>query len=56
MNIWYSIINLSKFEDFTVAKIQVEVLWIVTLCSVCICFIGPCYFHLQGEGEGSKVI
>jgi len=41
-----------RFEVFMVVKIQVEVFWVVTLCSIVVgyqCFRGPCCFHLQGE-------
>jgi hypothetical protein len=41
--------------------IKVEVLWVVTLCSIVVgykWFGGPCCFHLQGEvnGTGKKGI
>jgi len=38
------------FEVFTMVKIQVEVFWVVTPCSVVTgyqCFGGSCYFHLH---------
>jgi hypothetical protein len=40
------------FEVFTPVKIQVEVFWVVTLCSNMVgyhLFRGPCCFHLKGE-------
>jgi hypothetical protein len=39
-----------RFEVFIVVKIQVRVLWVVTLCSVVVgyqCFTGSCYLHLH---------
>jgi hypothetical protein len=50
-----------RFEVFMVVKIQVEVSWVVTACSVAVgyqCFRGPCYLHLQDEvnGAGEKGI
>jgi hypothetical protein len=50
----------SRSEVFRVAKIQVEVFWVVTLCSVMVGyhrFRGPCCFHLQGEvsSDGGKI-
>jgi hypothetical protein len=41
-----------SFEAFMAVLFQVEVLWIVTPCSVVIgypCFRGPCCLHLHGE-------
>jgi hypothetical protein len=43
----------SKPEGLMVVKFQVEVFWVVTLCSVVVgyqCFRGPCYLHLLGVG------
>jgi len=43
----------SKPEVLMVVKFQVEVFWVVTLCSVVVgyrCFRGTCYLHLLGEG------
>jgi hypothetical protein len=40
-------------------KIQVEVFWVVTHCSVVVGyqqFIGPYFFLLQGKCKGSKVL
>jgi hypothetical protein len=48
-----------KFKVLMVVKIQVEVFWVVTLCSVLVGyqhFGGPCYLCLQDEGGGSRVL
>jgi len=44
----------AMFEVFTTVKIQVEVFWVVSPCSVVIGyqrFGDPWYLHLQGEGR-----
>jgi hypothetical protein len=44
-----------RFEAFTVVKIQVEVLCVVTPCSVEVgyqSFGGPCCLYLHGEVNG----
>jgi len=49
-------IHLMRFEVFT-PKIQVEVFWVVTPCSVVVVhqsFRGPCCLHLQGEVTGDR--
>jgi hypothetical protein len=41
-----------RFQAFTTVKIQIEILWVVTPCSVVVGyqrFRGPCCLHLQGE-------
>jgi hypothetical protein len=41
-----------RFEVFIAVKIQVEVFWVVMVCSVRVgyqCFGGPCCLHLHGE-------
>jgi len=48
--------NYARFEVFMAVKIQVEVLWVVTPCSVVVgyhCFRGPCCHHLQSEVSGA---
>jgi hypothetical protein len=54
-------INLQKgdltFEAFTAAMFQVEVLWVVTPCSVVVGyqrFRDQCCLHLQGEGRRQR--
>jgi len=47
-----SLSSTASFEAFTAVKIQVEVFWVVTPCSVVAGwqrFGGPCCRHLQGE-------
>jgi hypothetical protein len=42
----------ARFEIFMAAKNQVEIFWIVMLCSVVVghyCFGGLCGLHLQGK-------
>jgi hypothetical protein len=42
----------NSFEAFTAVMFQVEVFWVVTLCSYMVGyqrFGGPCCFHLQGD-------
>jgi hypothetical protein len=42
----------ARFKVFTAVKIQVEVFWVVTPCSVVVGrqrFETPCRLHLQGE-------
>jgi hypothetical protein len=46
------------FEFFTVVKTQVEIFWVVTLCSIVVGYHhlgGPCCL-LHGEDGGSMVI
>jgi hypothetical protein len=46
----------ARFEAFTAVMFQVEVLWVVTPCSIVVgyqCFRVPCYLHFQGEDGGS---
>jgi hypothetical protein len=41
----------ARYEVFTAVKIQVDVFWVVTPCSVVVGyrrFRGPCYIHLLG--------
>jgi hypothetical protein len=43
--------NSARCETFTTVKIQVEVFWVTTLCSVVVGyqrFRGPCCLHLHG--------
>jgi hypothetical protein len=48
--------SLTRFEAFTVVKIQVEVFWVVTPCNVMVVYQrvrGPCYLHLHpADGSG----
>jgi hypothetical protein len=49
-------LNLS-FEVFTAVMFQVDVFWVMTLCSVVVGyqrFGGPCCLHLQGEVDRKK--
>jgi hypothetical protein len=45
-----------RFEVLTAVKIQVEIFWVMTLCSVVVeyeCFRGPYCLYLQGEDGDS---
>jgi len=47
----------TRFEVFMVMKIQVEVFWVVTSCSVRVgyqCFRGPCCLHLLHPEDGGS--
>jgi len=48
----------ASFEAFTAVIFQVEILWVVTPCSVVVRyqrFRGPCCLHLQDEVKWSEV-
>jgi hypothetical protein len=50
--------STNRFEVFTAMKIQLEVFWVVTPCSVVLGkqrFRGPCRLHLQDEDGGGMV-
>jgi hypothetical protein len=49
---------IRKFEVFMAAKIQVEVFWVVTPCSVVVGyqrFRGPCCLHLLVNGDSLEL-